>query len=206
MPCHRKNQAIAIGLWYLVNKWDHIPMLKYLLKFFLLSAILASSPAYANNIGFKQVTLDDNIERPLNIAIWYPTNDVAKEKLFGETPTFYGNLAIENATITREHHPLIVMSHGLNGTWRNLSWLSSELARQGFIVAAPDHPGTTAFDRNPEQAQKISQRPHDLKRVIDYFIATPDVAGKIDEDKITAIGFSLGAWCLDGACHGRCRV
>jgi len=68
----------------------------------------------------------------------------------GENQAFYGVSVVKDAPPSDEAlRPLVVFSHGYSGTWRNLSWLAEELAKEGYIVAAPDHPGTTAFNMNP---------------------------------------------------------
>lgn len=93
-------------------------------------------------------------------------------------------------------HSLVVLSHGYGGSWRNLNWLASELADQGYIVAAPDHPGTTTFDKDAEQAAKLWERPNDLRRVIDALTVNPQLAGKVDAERIAAIRHSLGGWTV----------
>lgn len=61
-----------------------------------------------------------------------------------------------------------------------MNWLAPELAQQGYIVAAPDHPGTTTFNKDADQAAKLWERPHDLSRVIDVLTTDPKLAGKVD--------------------------
>lgn len=56
-----------------------------------------------------------------------------------------------------------------------MNWLAPELAQQGYIVAAPDHPGTTTFNKDADQAAKLWERPHDLSRVIDVLTTDPNL-------------------------------
>lgn len=63
-------------------------------------------------------------------------------------------------------------------------------------MAAPDHPGTTTFDRSPAQAAKLWERPNDLRRVIEALTADPSLAGSIEPGRIAAIGHSLGGWTV----------
>ena len=58
-------------------------------------------------------------------------------------------------------------------------WLAHALARQGHVVAAPNHPGTTLRDRRPEQMRALWMRPNDLTRVLDALIAHPEWAGPV---------------------------
>ncbi|MDB5526595.1 MAG: hypothetical protein JWM58_4358 [Rhizobium sp.] len=104
--------------------------------------------------------------------------------------------AIKDAKLVGNAHPLVVLSHGYGGSWRNLNWLAGELVHQGYVVAAPDHPGTTTFDKFPAQAAKLWERPHDLSRVIDALTGDPSLAGAIEPARIAAIGHSLGGWTV----------
>lgn len=134
--------------------------------------------------------------RPLHFVIWYPAEAGGDTVVVGENPAFYGSPVIRDATPSPGAHPLVVLSHGYGGSWRNLSWLADELAGEGYIVAAPDHPGTTTFDADPEQAARLWERPHDLSRVIDALIADPGLGGRVDAERIAAIGHSLGGWTV----------
>jgi len=70
-------------------------------------------------------------------------------------------------------------------------------------VAAPDHPGTTTFNKNADQAAKLWERPRDLRRVIDELTANSQLAGKIDARRIAAIGHSLGGWTVTALAGAR---
>lgn len=172
-------------------------MLKSILFTVLLLSCLQSFAETQTAIGFKEIRVADSQgKRPLHVSLWYPTNDQRAMNTIAENQAFYGFQAIREAQPSEKKHPLIVLSHGYGGSWRNLSWLAESLARQGYIVAAPDHPGTTTFDRNPVQAALFWERPHDLSRVIDTLTQTPSLAGKVDFRHIAAIGHSLGGWTV----------
>lgn len=147
-------------------------------------------------MGFKEIELDPDAARPLHVAVWYPTADRGSLAVVGESRVFHGIPVQKQAAIEAGVHPLVVMSHGDGGSWRNLSWLAGDLARQGYIVAAPDHPGTTAFNRSADQARRLWERPRDLSRVIDALMADPNIAGEVDAQGIAAIGYSLGGWTV----------
>ncbi|MCC8366913.1 alpha/beta fold hydrolase [Xenorhabdus sp. PB61.4] len=150
----------------------------------------------SENIGFREIFLDKNTERPLHFVMWYPSNDIGHTVIVGEHPAYYGISVIKNAIPDIEKHPLVVLSHGYGGNWRNLNWLAGELAKKGFIVAAPNHPGTTTEDRNPLSAAQLWERPRDLSRVIDFILEQSDLAELIDKERIAAIGHSLGGWSV----------
>lgn len=153
--------------------------------------------AAAEPVGFRQVELPDtNGKRDLKIALWYPATDTKPMETVGENPAFNGIQAMQNAAPDGKTHPLVVLSHGYGGSWRNLNWMAAELVGQGYIVAAPNHPGTTTFNRDKEQAAQLWERPHDLSRVIDAVTADSALAGKIEPKRIAAIGHSLGGWSV----------
>ncbi|OCG08102.1 lipoprotein signal peptide [Gilliamella sp. wkB178] len=156
-------------------------------------------------VGFKEINLDDEGGRPLNIAVWYPAEHVGKTIVLEENAVFYGQEVIANSKplLSGNKYPLIVFSHGYGGSWRNLSWLAYELTSQGYIVAAPNHPGTTFLNRDLKQATQLWQRPRDLSRTIDAISLDQDLASYIDMNKIAAVGHSLGGWTVIALAGGR---
>lgn len=168
-------------------KWIH-------LLFTSLLFLCASS--IASNVGFTQATLTDDPNRPLNTAIWYPTQDVSDTTLIGDNPAFIGTQVIKDGKIQSGTFPVVLLSHGYRGNWRNQNWLATELASRGYIVAATDHPGTTSFDQSPEQAAKWWERPRDITRTIDYLLSEVQWKQAVNANNITAIGHSLGGWTV----------
>ena len=163
----------------------------------LLACLTATAAQATETLAFKEITLPDQInDRPLHVSLWYPSADTGPIETIGENKVYYGISAVTDGQPTAAVHPLVVLSHGYGGSWRNLNWLAAELVQQGYIVAAPDHPGTTSFDRSPEQAAKLWLRPNDLSRVIDAVIKDPSLAGEVAPKRIAAIGHSLGGWTV----------
>jgi len=153
--------------------------------------------AHADPIGVRDIKVAQSTNgRALNAVVWYPTAEDGKTETVGENPAFLGIPAIRNASPEAGSHPLVVLSHGYGGSWRNLSWLAGELATKGYVVAATDHPGTTTFDQSKVQAAKLWERPRDLSRLIDAVLADKDLGARIDGKRIAAIGHSLGGWTV----------
>ena len=103
-------------------------------------------------IGFKRIHYDIQDGRPLAIAVWYPTNHNHDAVTIAENVIFYGHEVTPDAEtkISTTKYPLVLLSHGSGGSWQNLSLLANKLTLKGYIVAAPNHPRTTIFDRNIE--------------------------------------------------------
>lgn len=170
--------------------------------FCFLFSILFSIVSYADT-AFRQLNIDEENSRPLNIVIWYPTAETGSPEKVGENIAFYGTSALRDAIPEPGERPLLLLSHGYGGNWRNLNWLASEMAAQGYIVAAVDHPGTTTFNKRSQDAKELWRRPQDLQRVMAKIIATPSLAGKVDTQRIAAAGHSLGGWTVLKLAGGR---
>ncbi|NOJ07912.1 alpha/beta hydrolase family protein [Vibrio splendidus] len=171
-------------------KWTH-----------LLFAILLSicTSALASSVGFTQITLpntSNNPERPLNTAIWYPTLDDSDTVLIGDNPAFIGTKVIKGAKLQQGKFPVVLLSHGYRGNWRNQNWLATELAHRGYIVAAANHPGTTTYNQSPQQAAKWWERPRDITRILNHLLTEAQWKHAINTDHISAIGHSLGGWTV----------
>ncbi|MEI8656861.1 alpha/beta hydrolase family protein [Vibrio sp. Hal054] len=169
--------------------------LKWVVSPFLLFLLFLNN-ASAQNIGFKQVIITTEPNRPLSVAIWYPTHQVGPLVTAGENPAFIGTQVIKNATIDVKSAPVVLLSHGYRGNWRNLNWLASALAHRGYIVAAPDHPGTTTFDHAPAKAAKWWLRVLDISHVLDYLLSNEQWKNVINRSDISAVGHSLGGWTV----------
>ncbi|SCW53486.1 Predicted dienelactone hydrolase [Rhizobium mongolense subsp. loessense] len=177
-----------------------------MLKFMLLIALLVSFSAQSAfaAVGFREMILpDEQGSRPMHVSIWYPTDTDRVPVLLGETPAFRGQPVVKDAETQTGPHPLVLLSHGYGGSWRNLAWLARELVHKGYVVAAPDHPGTTTFDMRPPEAVVLWKRPRDLSRVIDALLSVRELTGGIASDRIAAIGHSLGGWTVIELAGGR---
>ena len=74
----------------------------------------------------------------------------------------------------------------------NVAWLSSQLAQRGAIVVAVNHPGSTSGDSSPRRSIRVWERAQDLSAVLDALLSDPEFGPRIDRDRVTALGFSLG--------------
>ncbi len=131
--------------------------------------------------------------RQMPTAIWYPATEGATE-LFAENPVFQGGEVRRNATPSPGKHPLILMSHGMGGSYLSLNWLASGLVAKGAIVVSVNHPNGWFKDRKVDKMFNHWTRAQDLKVALDAILADPALASTIDLQRIYATGFSFGGW------------
>jgi predicted dienelactone hydrolase len=86
---------------------------------------------------------------------------------------------------TGARFPIVLFSHGGSGPGTPLVHrdLLLHLAREGFIVIAPFHPGT---------GQPFVDRPRQIHKALDSVLADPRFSKRADPDRIGMAGFSFG--------------
>ncbi|MCK9894835.1 dienelactone hydrolase family protein [Frankia sp. AgB32] len=111
---------------------------------------------------------------------------------------FGSDVAVTDAPPAPGPFPLAVFSHGSAGSRVQAAYLMEALANDGYVVAAPDHPGDTMLDaaagvRTEEQLAMAVDRSRDVSAVIDALTdATCSAAPSIRPDQIAMVGFSYG--------------
>lgn len=169
---------------------------------FAASASFAQTQPYQTGLGALSVA-DTQSARPLDGFVWYPTDAVAPMERVHGNAVWTGIEAIADAPAAPGQFPLVVLSHGMYGNAMNQSWLAAELARNGYVVTAISHPGTSTWSRDPDDARKLWERPRDVSRVIDHVLADSDLRARIDPDRIFAAGHSLGGFTTVALAGGR---
>jgi cysteine-rich repeat protein len=140
------------------------------------------------DVSYSYFSAPFGAERRLDVRIWYPTAPFPMQPFYDDGPA--------DVPAARGRFPLILESHGFapgftpEGTWNNTR--DHFLARNGFIVAAPVHPGDDLF----VFAQVLEARPQDLRFLLDRLLDPTTqprlLRNRIDPDRIGAIGQSLG--------------
>jgi predicted dienelactone hydrolase len=170
----------------------------------LMFATAFTAAAEAGDVGFKTMRAAA-AHRPSGIEtmVWYPAGPGGVEDKIGDNPLFVGVPAMRDAAIPDGRFPLVVISHGSGGNAANLAWLADALAQAGFVVAIPNHPGTTSGDSHPDQTVQIWNRPADLSAVLTAVLDGPDWKGRIDKKHVSLAGFSLGGYAVLAAAGAR---
>ncbi len=164
------------------------------LKLTLLAFLLAACPAFsAETVGIRKISVvSPERDRSLAVTVWYPSAGDGEEVIAGENRIFEGSPALRNASIKRGHFPLVLMSHGSGSRVEGMAWIAARIAAAGFIVAGPNHPGTTSGDSTPAATPKIWERTKDLSEIVTALTADSRFRDSIDRDRIGVLGFSLG--------------
>lgn len=163
---------------------------------FVLLVISWAANASAYSVGFDQVQLYTDSDRPLKASVWYPSQTTFPTEKIAENAAFLGTDVVRVGTPMPGEFPLVVISHGYRGNWRNQNWLATKLAQDGYVVASLDHPGTTSFDHSSQAAAQWWQRAGDLSRLLDWLLNESYLLPNIDANNVTAIGHSLGGWTV----------
>ena len=139
----------------------------------------------------------------LECLMWYPADADAEEKpqWVGNPPHAFASMgmAAPGAPLAPgpAKFPLILLSHGTGGSAAMMAWLGTELARQGYIAIAVNHPGNNALGGYTVQGFTLGwERAVDLSRVLDGILADPEFGPRIDPRRVGAAGFSLGGYTM----------
>lgn len=170
------------------------PLRRLLLRFtVVLPLLVLVQPAAAFEAGTDWITITPpHRSEPERVLLTYPSKNDGEPFALGADELWTGVPARREAMPVDERFPLVILSHGSGGNAAALGWLSTELARNGFIVAAPNHIHSTSGDSIPVESFKIWERPQDISALIDALLADPQWSKRIDPDRIGGIGFSLG--------------
>ena len=159
---------------------------------FILAIAFCVAPTLAQAAGFRLVDVAGDGDAPaIRAAIWSPCAEPPGEI------NIRGIIlpGVRDCPITGDRLPLVVISHGRGGTLIGHHDTAETLADAGFVVAALNHPGDTAFDMSrTDDLSVFIERPRDIKRLIDFMLAASPAAAHIDPARIGFFGFSRGGY------------
>lgn len=157
----------------------------------------------------------------LTVAVWYPTDSSPEPFTYGG-PT-KGNVALDGKP-QAGRFPFLMLSHGYGGSGLAVQFFAENLARRGWIVAAPDHHDSDTAIRirggrpsnfsgrrmlqnviqitksGPATRKQYLYRLDELSVALNGTLKSPHVRNFIDTTRIAVGGHSLGGFTALGLC------
>lgn len=100
--------------------------------------------------------------------------------------------------------PVVLVSHGSGGSPLTHRGLARHLARAGFLVLLPTHPGNNRDDNHlADTADVLMQRPRDVTAVLDWVTSPDGFSRQADIHRVGIVGHSLGGYTGLALAHGR---
>lgn len=159
---------------------------------FLVAVALCLTATMTQAAGFRLIEVPAAGDAPaLKGAMWYPCTEPPGEITVGS----YTLSVAKDCPISGDKLPLVVISHGAGGNFTNSHDLAEMLADAGFVAAAINHPGNTSPDMSRiGDLSSLTERPGDIKRLVDFMIGESAVSHEIDAKRVGFFGFSRGGY------------
>ncbi|MDD0841058.1 hypothetical protein PSQ40_20945 [Curvibacter sp. HBC61] len=156
-----------------------------------LALLAAVGSAQAFQAGFRTLTVAGPDAIP--VALFYPTEAPARTVPMGP----WSPQVAPGAPAVARFKGLILLSHGTGGSEIGHHNLTSRLAQEGYLVAAPRHPHDDWQDRSlVRSGQYFGERARQASRVLDAVLADPAWAERIPAGRIGALGHSAGGYTV----------
>ena len=142
--------------------------------------------------GCQSADLTDPVQGvPIPLRLFFPAHAAERAERLGP---YMFDVALD-APVVGEHLPLVVISHGTGGSSLTHRDLAALLARAGFVVALPEHPGNNRDDNSlAGTAANLENRPRHIRLAIDAVFAHPAIGPRLVPGKVALIGHSLGGY------------
>ena len=151
----------------------------------LLVAVVLVAPAAEASVGLMELPGKDGDGV---VTVFYPATDEAKPVKRGP---FTFQLAFQGSPV-RGNGRLVVISHGSGGSpWVHAN-LAQTLARDGFVVAVPEHRGDNYMDHSTPGPESWRQRPAEVARAIDVVGQDARLRPLLALDRVGMYGMSAG--------------
>lgn len=172
-----------------------------MLRFASVSAVLCSGWLFlgwacgaAAEVGLRTLNFPDPARGGVGwMVVWYPTTEPERPVRRGPF-TF---MAADGAPVAAGRHPLVVVSHGSGGSALAHGDTAEALARRGYVVAAVHHGGNAFDDDGDAGTERMwKHRPVQFSAALDAVLADPELGGRVDAERIGALGMSAGGFTV----------
>jgi predicted dienelactone hydrolase len=194
-------------------------MWRAILGIFVLMCVASSAKTEdcaTSSVGYKVMQAVGRVA-----AVWYPTTAPATQYAYSSNFSGLVGLNAPASKVCGRAVPLVVFSHGDLGCGLQSIAFTEELARRGYIVAAPDH-ADAFFCHTAKVSSLPSHRPvqpnflapdtwsdatfrdrrDDIAATIDAVLSNSDFQPVVDSQNIGAAGHSLGGYTVVGMAGG----
>ena len=143
-------------------------------------------------IGCRALDVIDTVQGA-RVPSWvlYPARGPARVERFGP----YELAVAMGAPVEGDGLPLVIISHGNGGSPWTHRGTAAHLARAGFVVALPEHPGNGRSDNSLAfTAANLENRPRHLRLVLDAAFRDEELGTRLAPSSVGLIGHSIGAY------------
>lgn len=145
------------------------------------------------NAGFRAV------EIPFPTLVFYPAESAERTEMRGP----YELSVALDAPVAEGVFPLVVISHGSGGSPMSHRTLAAYLARNGFVVAMPEHSGNNRNDNSlVDTVDNLANRPPHVRQVMDWMFSSGGFQASVLPDRAVIIGHSMGGYTALAAAGG----
>ena len=151
-------------------------------------------------VGFVRVSVPDPKGPPIAVGIWYPTTaSPAPARL----ALIVQQVAIDGP-VNGDKLPLVIISHGTQGSLASHADTALALADAGYVAAAPLHTGDNFADQSGVGGpQWFADRSRHVAATIDYMLTQWSGHTHVDPARVGMFGFSAGGTTALIAIGGR---
>lgn len=179
-PIHATRARAALGI--------------FLLFFLLLIPIQGFASGSRQNLplpGFRSFGIwDPGSSFRMNFGVWYPTRRATRDSHIEGWTIRAG----KDGAVAPGKYPVILLSHDAAASRFASHDLAAHLARHGFIVIAPTHPGDNADDTSLfYRAHNFAARPAHMIAAFTEARQSHSIGPFMDTDRIGLLGVGSGA-------------
>jgi len=143
-------------------------------------------------VGIRSLrVIDQSKDIAFPVLVMYPTRVPSVPVTFGP----YSIDAAIDAPLDEGTFPLVVISHGGGGSHLAYRTIGACLAKNGYIVAMPEHPGN---NRNNNElngtVENLVNRPRHIRLTIDALSSDAHFKDRLQLSNTAIIGHSLGGY------------
>jgi len=155
----------------------------------------------ARTVGCRSAELVDR-ERGAKVPllVMYPSSAPERPERIGP---YAVSVAMEGP-VEAGTFPLVIVSHGSGGSRFTHRVLAAGLARQGFVVVLPEHPGNNRDNNELAGTHTLlADRPRQVRHAIDWASADEALRAHLIPGAVAVIGHSLGGYTALAVAGGR---